>query len=88
MGWTVQISNFAEKQIKKLDKNVQKRILDYLFDRLEDCKNPRHFGEPLKGNLSNFWRYRIGDYRVICEIHDDKLTIVAISVGHRRDVYK
>lgn len=87
MAWTVEISDFAERQIRKLDRPVQKRLLDWLNDRLEGCKNPRHFGEPLRGNHAGLWRYRIGDYRILCEIEDDRLVILALSVGHRRDVY-
>lgn len=87
MGWTVEISDVAEKQLKKLDKPMQKRILDYLDDRLENCKNPRHFGESLKANKSGLWRYRIGDYRVICEIKEDKLVVLVLAIGHRREVY-
>lgn len=88
MSWTVRINEVAEAQIKKLDRSTQRRILDYLHDRLEGCKNPRHFGEPLKGNKSGLWRYRIGDYRVICEIKDRELQVLVLAIGHRREVYK
>lgn len=88
MGWTVKISEIAEKQLKKLNKDAKSRILDYLDDRLEGCKNPRHFGEPLKGNKSGFWRYRVGDFRIICEIKDDMLIVLALAIGHRRDIYR
>ena len=87
MGWTVEVSNYAEKQLRKLDKPVQKRLLDWLEDRIEGCKNPRHFGEPLRGELAGLWRYRIGDYRVICEIQDQQLVVLALAVGHRREIY-
>ena len=73
MAWTVEVSDFAERQLGKLDRPVQKRLLDWLDARIDGCKNPRHFGEPLKGNLAGLWRYRVGDYRIICEIQDDKL---------------
>lgn len=88
MAWTIKVGDFAEKQLKKLDTPIQKRILDYLHDRLEGCKNPRHFGEALKGNKSGFWRYRVGDYRIICEIQDNELIILALAIGHRREIYK
>ena len=88
MAWTLQISDIAEKQIKKLDKAIQKRVVDYLHDRIEGCKDPRHFGEPLKGNHSGYWRYRVGDYRIICEIYDDELVVIAINIGHRKAIYK
>lgn len=88
MSWTVSISDFAEKQLKKLDKAVQKRILDYLEDRLEGCKNPRHFGELLKGDKAGLWRFRVGDYRIISEIREEELIVLALAIGHRRDIYK
>ena len=87
MAWTVEVSNYAEKQLRKLDKPIQKRLLDWLDDRIEGCKNPRHFGEPLRGELAGLWRYRIGDYRVICEIQDQQLVVLALAVGHRREIY-
>jgi mRNA interferase RelE/StbE len=88
LGWTIEISDFAEKQLKKLDRPIQSRILNYLDDRLEGCKNPQHFGEPLKASKSGFWRYRIGDYRVICEIQTSRLVVLALSIRHRRETYK
>ncbi len=87
MAWTVEVSNYAEKQLRKLDKPIQKRLLDWLVDRIEGCKNPRHFGEPLRGEMAGLWRYRIGDYRVICEIQDQQLVVLALAVGHRREIY-
>lgn len=88
MVWTVEVSDFAENQLRRLDKPVCERLLDYLFDRIEGCKNPRHFGEALKANLAGLWRYRVGDYRIICEIQDERLVVLALSIGHRRDVYR
>lgn len=88
MAWTVEISPFAQKHLGKLDKPVAGRILDWLDDRIEGGKNPRHFGEPLTGELSELWRYRVGDYRVICEIHDGRLVVLALSIGHRREIYR
>lgn len=88
MAWTVEIGSFAEKQIKKLDKTTRARLLNYLYERIEGCKNPRHFGEALKGDKAGLWRYRVGDYRIICEIYDTKLVVLAITVGHRREIYR
>ena len=87
MAWTVEIDSFAEKQLRKLDRSVQKRLLDWLSERIEGCKNPRHFGEPLRGNLAGLWRYRIGEFRIICEIQDKNLIVIALAVGHRRKIY-
>ena len=83
MGWTVSISDVAEHQLKKLDRPVQKRILDWLDERIEGCKNPRHFGDPLKGDHAGLWRYRVGAYRVLCDIRDQKVVVLVIAVGHR-----
>lgn len=83
---------FLEKQVKKdfqkLDRNIQKLILDWIEKNLENVENPRIKGKPLVGNLKNYWRYRIGDYRLITRIDDDKLLIIAIQCKHRKDVYK
>lgn len=88
MAWTVKISRFAERQLRKLDRPVQKRILDWLDDRIEGCKNPRHFGEPLKGDHVGLWRYRIGDYRIVCEIREQTIIVLVLAVGHRRQIYQ
>ena len=88
MAWTVEISDVAERQLRKLDGPVQRRILDWLNDRTEGCKNPRHFGEPLKGDRAGFWRYRIGDYRVLCDIQDEHVVVLVLTIGHRRQVYR
>lgn len=83
----VEYSDEAKKQIKKLDKQIQKRIIDYL-DNISTLENPRSKGKGLTSNLVGLWRYRVGDYRVICRIVDSELVIIALSVGHRREVYK
>ena len=88
MAWTVEVSDIAQAQLLRLDKAVQKRVLDYLFERIDGCKNPRHFGEVLKADRAGLWRYCVGDYRVICEIQDERLMVLALSIGHRREVYR
>lgn len=88
MTWTVEISDVAERQLRKLDRPIQKRIIDWIDDRIEGCKDPRHFGEPLKGDRAGFWRYRSGEYRVLCDIQDEKVVILVLTVGHRRQVYR
>jgi mRNA interferase RelE/StbE len=87
LAWTVEVSDFAERQLRKLDRTTQRRLLDWLEDRIDGCKNPRHFGEALKGDLAGLWRYRVGDYRIICEIQDGRLLVLALAVGHRSEVY-
>ncbi len=88
MAWTVEISAFAQRQLAKLDRPAAARILDWLESRLEGQGNPRHFGEALRGELAGLWRYRIGDFRVICEIQDQRLVVHALSIGHRREIYR
>ena len=88
MAWKIEFSAVARKQLHALDRPVQKKIVDYLKDRIEDCKSPRHFGEALSANRAVLWRYRVGDYRIICEIQDDKVIVLVLTIGHRREVYK
>ena len=83
----VEYSDEAKKQIKKLDKQIQKRIIDYL-DNISTLENPRSKGKGLTSNFVGLWRYRVGDYRVICRIVDSELVIIALAIGHRREVYK
>ena len=88
MAWKVEIADVAESQLMRLDTPVRNRILNYLHERIEGCKNPCHFGEPPKASKAGLWRYRVGDFRVICEIQDKRLVVLAIAIGHRREVYK
>ena len=83
----VEISSDAKKTLKKMDKPVAKRIRNFIEKNLEGCENPRFRGKPLKGNLKGNWRYRVGNYRIIAEIHDDKILINIVEVGHRGDIY-
>ena len=78
----------AQKIIDKLDNSVRTRILDWIKKNLEGCENPRLHGKALKGNLNGRWRYRVGDYRIISEIHDDKVVILVVDVDKRNDAYK
>jgi len=83
---TLVYSDLALKQLKKLDKPVSKRIVDYMDD-VAKLGNPRERGKMLVGNLIGFWRYRVGDYRVLCKIKDNELVITVVDVGQRREVY-
>ncbi|MCL2426814.1 MAG: type II toxin-antitoxin system RelE/ParE family toxin [Oscillospiraceae bacterium] len=78
----------AEKQFSKLDTTVRKRLLKWLNTNISDCDNPRLFGRALEGELGNFWRYKIGKYRIIAEIKDDIFTVTVVKTGKREDVYK
>jgi mRNA interferase RelE/StbE len=88
MAWTVEFDPQAEKELDRLDSQQAKRILKYLFERIATDKDPRRFGDPLRSNLAGLWKYRVGDYRVICEIQDEVLLVLVVRVGHRRKVYK
>ena len=88
MAWKIEFSAVVRKQLHTLDRPVQKKIVDYLKDRIEGCKSPRHFGEALSANRVGLWRYRVGDYRIICEIQEEKVVVLVLAIGHRREIYK
>ena len=85
--WTVRFNRKANKEFNKLDRPVQKKISTYISNQLICNQNPRQFGHSLKGKLKEFWRFRAGDYRLICYIEDAKKNIRIMHVGHRKDVY-
>lgn len=88
MKYRIETTPKFDKEFKKLDKCTMILIKSWILKNLVDCENPRCFGKGLTGNRSGQWRYRIGDYRLICLIDDNELIILALTVGHRRDVYK
>ena len=88
MVWTIEITRTAEKQIKKLDAQAQKSIVRFLRERLKSTENPRQWGKPLHGDKRGLWRYRVGDYRLICEIQDERITLLVVEVAHRKDIYR
>lgn len=83
----VTLSDKAIKDLKKLDKTIQKRIVDYALS-LQSLPDPRIKGKALSSTMAGLWRYRVGDYRLICEIRDDILIITVLRIGHRKEVYK
>lgn len=88
MRYKVETSSRFDKEFKQLDRYTQKMIKAWISKNLADCEDPRAHGKGLTTNRKGQWRYRIGDYRLICEIKDAELIILALSVGHRRDVYE
>ncbi len=88
MAWTIEYSVPAQRSMQRLDRQVAQRIADYMRDRVIAADDPRQYGQALTGDLSGLWRYRVGDYRVICKIHDDTICVLVLDVGHRRDVYR
>ncbi len=83
----VKIDRKAQKELSKLDPYISKKIIKWINNNLVDCTNPYLNGRQLCGTLSKYWRYRVGDYRIIAEIDDEKITILVVQIGHRRDVY-
>lgn len=86
--YDVELSDRFKKEFRKLDGYTQKIIRGWINKTLVETDNQRIHGKALTGNLAGLWRYRIGDYRLIAEIKDDKLSILAISIGHRREIYR
>jgi mRNA interferase RelE/StbE len=85
--WKVKFNSHAERTIKALEHQTKRR-LESFFDDLMIHDNPREIGKALSGDLKGLWRYRVGDYRVICQIKDSELVILIVELGHRKDVYK
>lgn len=88
MKYRLLFSKRALKQLKKMDKAVSALIFAWLKKNIDGAADPRAFGKALKGDKKEMWRYSIGDYRVLANIEDENLTIIAIEIGHRRDIYK
>ncbi|MEE0868266.1 MAG: type II toxin-antitoxin system RelE/ParE family toxin [Ruminococcus sp.] len=87
MKYKVEYTAQAVKQLKKLDKHTAALIYGWIDKNLVDCENPRLHGKGLTANRSGQWRYRIGDYRLIAEIQDEKITILLLNIGHRKEIY-
>ncbi|MCI5792697.1 MAG: type II toxin-antitoxin system RelE/ParE family toxin [Lachnospiraceae bacterium] len=88
MSYTIEVTIRFEKEFKKLDRYTQRMIKGWIDKNLMGTDNPRQHGKGLTANRSGQWRYRIGDYRLLCHIDDGKLVILALSVGHRREIYE
>jgi mRNA interferase RelE/StbE len=88
MSYKVEYTKRALKQHAKLDEATKRLIDAWIMQNIVNCENPRQRGQVLVGNLSGYWRYRIGDYRLLADIQDDVLVILVIEIAHRRDVYR
>jgi mRNA interferase RelE/StbE len=86
--WTVEFDDRARRELRKLDTQSQREILRYLRERFAGSSDPRQFGKPLRRNLAGLWRYRVGDYRLICRLEENRLVVLVLQVGHRREVYE
>lgn len=89
MAWRIEFEDSALKELAKLDKQVARRILAFLRERVAVLDDPRSVGEALKGSrLGEFWKYRVGDYRIITNIEDGVMRILVLKIGNRREVYR
>ena len=88
MSYSVRYDEKALKQLKKMDRSVQKLITSWIEKYLIDTENPRLHGKGLSGDKSGYWRYRVGDYRILADIRDDEIIIIIVEIGHRREIYK
>ncbi|MGL5949490.1 MAG: type II toxin-antitoxin system RelE family toxin [Aeromonas sp.] len=87
LAWQIELSTSAKKQLSKIDKAQAQRIIKHLR-RIVMLENPRDVGKALAGNLRTYWRYRVGDYRIICDISDGEMVILALEIGHRNVIYR
>ena len=88
MAWTINYADTAKEQLRKLDKQTARRIVDFMDVRIAGLENPRSTGKALTGPLGGLWRYRVGDCRVICDIQDGALRVLVVQVGNRREIYR
>ena len=87
MNWVYRFDQRALKELKKLGRTAQTEIIAYLEERVAGNADPRRFGKGLKSDLAGLWRYRVGDYRILCQIKDRELLVLVVAVGHRKDIY-
>ena len=85
--YRIELSKNASKNLKSLDNSVRQRVMKF-FEKLEKTENPKSFGEALEENLSGYWKYRVGNYRIVVDIQDDQLVVLIIAIGHRSIIYK
>jgi mRNA interferase RelE/StbE len=88
LAWTIDYADTARKQLLKLDKQTARRIVDFMDERIASVDDPRSTGKALSGPLGGFWRYRVGEYRVICDVQDSVLRVLVVKIGNRREVYR
>ena len=88
MAWTIDYTDTPKEQLRKLDKPIARRIVDFMDERISVSDNPRQSGKALTGPLGGLWRYRVGDYRVICDIQDGALRVLVVEVGNRGNIYR
>jgi mRNA interferase RelE/StbE len=89
LAWKIKFSSETDKQLLRLDKPVARRLYAFMMERVALLEDPRSIGEALKGSkLGDFWKYRVGDYRLICQIEDGALCVLVVKIGNRREIYR
>ena len=88
MAWIIEFDSEAADDIRKLDKLIQKKILRYLREKIATNQDPKRFGSPLRRDLHGLWKYRVEDYRIICKMEQEKLVVLVVRIGHRKNIYK
>jgi len=88
LAWTIDYADTARRSLRKLDHQTARRILDFLDRRVALSENPRQVGQALVGPRSGYWKYRVGDYRIICDIQDSKIAVLVLEIGNRREIYR
>ena len=88
MAWTIEYAETAKKQLRKLDKAVTRRIVDFMDERVALSDDPRRLGKAMKGPLGDLGCYRVGDFRILCDLQDGVLTVLVLHIGNRREVYR
>lgn len=88
MAWTIDYTASAKRSLRKLDRQAAKRIADFLDFRVSVSESPRLMGEALAGPLSGYWKYRVGDVRLVCDIQDRRLVVLVVEIGNRREIYR
>lgn len=88
MSWDYRVSERALKDLRKLGPDAARRVLDFLDGRIRNAEDPRTFGKALRGELGEFWRYRVGDFRILWKLEDEVWIVLVVKVGHRRNVYR
>ena len=87
MAWQIEYDPGALQDLKKLDRAVQREIIEYMDNRIANARTPKDFGKPLRGSRFGLWRYRVRDYRIICEVQEKRLVVLVVAVAHRSTIY-
>ena len=87
-GWRLEVTPRAERELRKLGVVDQQRVRKFLRARIEGTDDPRQSGKPLGGIKLEYWRYRVGDIRILCRLEDEKVVVVVVTIGHRREIYR